>query len=104
MECNLGFLRRQEPISPAIERLPDGSLPLQGPEVSVTLEHKRRPHYGFLPTGPACGRAEDKLRQEPMFRSARCRLFISSPANHTALCTSVRPSNSRAAFGSTKHA
>jgi len=28
---NSGFLRRQEPISPAIEWLHDGSLPAQGP-------------------------------------------------------------------------
>jgi len=29
---NSGFLRRQEPMSPAIERLPDRSLPSQGPD------------------------------------------------------------------------
>ncbi|MGC2522934.1 MAG: hypothetical protein WA417_09905 [Stellaceae bacterium] len=30
MRGNSGFLRRQEPISPAIEWLHDGSLPSQG--------------------------------------------------------------------------
>jgi hypothetical protein len=30
MQGNSGFLRRQEPISPAIEWLHDGSLPSQG--------------------------------------------------------------------------
>jgi len=39
-----------------------------------------------------------------MFRSARCRSSISSPLNRTELSTSVRASNSRAAFGSTKRA
>ena len=32
MRGNLGFLRRQEPISPATERLHDGSLHSQGPD------------------------------------------------------------------------
>ena len=31
MRGNSGFLRRQEPISPATGRLHDGSLPSQGP-------------------------------------------------------------------------
>ena len=32
MRGNLGFLRRQEPISPATEQLHDGSLHSQGPD------------------------------------------------------------------------
>jgi hypothetical protein len=32
MRRKSGFLRRQEPISPAKERLQDGSLPAQGPD------------------------------------------------------------------------
>ena len=38
MRGNPGFLRRQEPISPAIEWLHDGSLPSQG---SCKEEHYR---------------------------------------------------------------
>ena len=38
MRGNSGFLRRQEPIAPAIEWLHDGSLPSQGSPV------KRKTH------------------------------------------------------------